>query len=108
VLTYTRWDQFYKKASCETMTRVGSDHCPIIVNIDDHRFQQQHSFRFEMAWLSQAGFREQVVASWQEIGGGKVQDFWKKIKAYTRRFCKGWGQIQIVKSKKRKRIYLVN
>jgi endonuclease/exonuclease/phosphatase family metal-dependent hydrolase len=32
VLTCTRWDRFYKKASCETLTRVGSDHCPIIVN----------------------------------------------------------------------------
>jgi hypothetical protein len=49
VLTYTRWDQFYKKASCETMTRVGSDHCPIIVNIDDHRFQ--HNIVSALRWL---------------------------------------------------------
>jgi hypothetical protein len=77
VLTCTRWDQFYKKASCETLTRVGSDHCPIIVNTDDHMFQQQHGFCLEMAWLSQGGFREQVVASWPERGDSKVQDFWK-------------------------------
>jgi endonuclease/exonuclease/phosphatase family metal-dependent hydrolase len=52
VFTCTRMDHYYKKASCETLTRVGSDHCPNIVNTDDHRFQQQHGFRFEMAWLS--------------------------------------------------------
>jgi hypothetical protein len=91
VLTCTTWDQFYKKASCETLTRVGSDHCPIIVNTDDHRFKQQHGFRFEMAWLSQRGFREQVVASWPERGDSTIQDFWKEIKVYTRRFCRGWG-----------------
>jgi hypothetical protein len=108
VLTYTRWDQFYKKASCETLTIVGSYHCPIIVNTDDYRFQQQHNFRFEIAWLSQVGFREQVIASWPVRGGSKIQDFWREIKTYTRRFCKGWGQIQIVKSKKRKRIYFIN
>jgi hypothetical protein len=84
-------DHYYKKASCETLTRVGSNHYPNIVNTDDHRFQQQHGFRFEMAWLSQGGFREQVVASWPERGEGKIQDFWREMKAYTRRFCKGWG-----------------
>jgi hypothetical protein len=103
VLTCTRWDQFYKKAPCETLTRVGLDHCPIIINTDDHRFQQQHSFLFEMDWLSQAGFKDQVIASWPGRGGNKIQDFWKEIKSYTRRFCKGWGLMQIVKSKKEKK-----
>jgi exonuclease III len=39
VLVCPRWEQWYRKASCETLTRVGSDHCPILVNTDDHRFK---------------------------------------------------------------------
>jgi hypothetical protein len=39
VLVCTRWDHFYKRVSCETLTRVGSDHCLLLVTSDDHRFQ---------------------------------------------------------------------
>jgi hypothetical protein len=49
VLVGPRWEQYYRKASCESLTRVGSDHSPIIVNTEDHRFKQQHSFCFEPA-----------------------------------------------------------
>jgi hypothetical protein len=35
VLICPRWD---RRASCESLTRVGSDHCPLIVNSDDQRF----------------------------------------------------------------------
>jgi hypothetical protein len=106
VFTCTRWDHFYKKASCETLTRVGSDHCPNVVNTDDHRFQQKHGFHFEMPWLLQREFREQVVASWPHRGGRNIQDFWREIKSYTRRFCKGWGLMQMVKLKRRRGIFL--
>jgi exonuclease III len=29
ILVCPRWDQFYMRASCESLTRVGSDHCPL-------------------------------------------------------------------------------
>jgi endonuclease/exonuclease/phosphatase family metal-dependent hydrolase len=32
VLVCPRWEHWYRKASCETLTRVGSDHYPILVN----------------------------------------------------------------------------
>jgi hypothetical protein len=103
VLMSPSWEQFYKRSSCETLTRVGSDHCPLLVCTDDHRFKQQHIFRFEMAWLTQEGFRERVVSSWPERGSKKVQDYWRELKYVTRRFCKGWGaniNSQIKKDKK--------
>jgi hypothetical protein len=88
VLMSPSWEQFYKRSSCETLTRVGSDHCPLLVITEDHRFKQHHYFRFEMAWLTQEGFRERVVANWPERGGKNVQDFWRELKTDTRRFCK--------------------
>jgi hypothetical protein len=91
VLMSPTWEHFYKRSSCDTLTRVGSDHCPLLVLTDDHRFKQQQCFRFEMAWLTQEGFRERVVASWPERRGKNIQDYWRELKAETRKFCKGWG-----------------
>jgi hypothetical protein len=91
VLVCTRWDQFYKRASCETLSRVGSDHCLLLVNSDDHRFQQHHCFRFDMAWMTQEGFKERVTTSWPERGEKPIQDYWRDLKTSTRKFCKGWG-----------------
>jgi hypothetical protein len=53
---------------------VGSYHCPLVVNIDDHKFKQQHSFSFEMAWLTQEGFRESLMANLPNKGGKNIQD----------------------------------
>jgi hypothetical protein len=74
VLICPRWDQFYKRVLCESTTRVGSYHCPLVVNIDDHKFKQQHSFSFEMAWLTQEGFRESLMANLPNRGGKNIQD----------------------------------
>jgi endonuclease/exonuclease/phosphatase family metal-dependent hydrolase len=38
VLTCVEWDLHYRNVSCETITRVGSDHSPILVNTSDNRF----------------------------------------------------------------------
>jgi hypothetical protein len=91
VLVCPRWDQWYKKASCETLTRVSSDHCPLIVNTEDHRFKHTHSFCFETAWLTQEGFRDLVISNWPKRDGQNIQDYWKEIKTATQIFCKGWG-----------------
>jgi hypothetical protein len=68
VLVSPSWEQFYKRSSCESLTRVGSEHCPILLTTDDHRFKQQNCFKFEMAWLTQEGFRERIIANWPERG----------------------------------------
>jgi hypothetical protein len=56
-----------------------------------------------MAWLTLEGFRERLVSSWPERGSKKVQDYWRELKYFTRRFCKGWRaniNSQIKKDKK--------
>lgn len=64
ILTCADWDLHYGRAVCESVTRVGSDHNPIIVNTSDDIFRQQHNFRFEMHWLEQQGFKEKVKDRW--------------------------------------------
>jgi hypothetical protein len=74
-----------------------------VVNTVDGRFKQQLNFRFETFWLEQQVFREAVINKWPERGESYKQDFWRDIKASTRKFCRGWGintQSQIKKDKK--------
>jgi hypothetical protein len=81
----------YRNTSCESITRVGLDHSPIIVNTSDTRFQHQKVFRFEMQCLEQRGFRERVMEKWPKRREGEnIQDFWRDIKVATRRFGRGW------------------
>jgi hypothetical protein len=56
-----------------------------------------------MQWLEQRCFRERVMEKWPiRREGGNVQDFWRDIKAATRRFGRGWRmnyQTQLKKDK---------
>jgi hypothetical protein len=80
------------EASCKSVTRVGSDHSPLVVNTLDDRFsQQRHNFSFQTSWLDQQGFKESVLGKWPMGGECAIQDFWREIKAATRKYCKGWG-----------------
>jgi hypothetical protein len=101
VLICPSWDQFYRRASCESLTRVGSDHCSLIVNTDD----QQHQFRFEMSYLTQARFRDLVLAAWPERGFKNIQDHWRELKAATRKFRKGWGANVISQKRETRKTY---
>jgi hypothetical protein len=61
------------------LTRIGSDHNPIPVEDGEGESKVKRGFVFETAWLSNEDFNTQLKIKWPERGGGKVQDFWKKI-----------------------------
>jgi hypothetical protein len=103
VLVCNIFNSHYGEASCESVTRVGSDHNPLVVNTLDGRFSQQRpNFSFQTSWLDQRGFKELVLGKWPMRGECAIQDFWRDIKAATRKYCKGWGantQSQLKKDK---------
>jgi exonuclease III len=105
VLVCPRWEQFYRRASCESLTRVGSDHNPIIVNTEDHRFKQHRSFRFEMAWLTQEGFCDTVIANWPERGIVRCRISGKRSRQQRGPFVKAGELIETAKSKKKRVSY---
>jgi hypothetical protein len=37
------------------------------------------------------GFKETVISKWPERGARPIQDYWREVKAATRKFCRGWG-----------------
>jgi hypothetical protein len=91
VFTSYDWDFNYPWATCEVLTRVGSDHNPLLVTIEDVRVSHPYVFIFEMAWFSHTEFIEKLLAKWPNRENEDIQDYWKRVKKHIRTFCKGWG-----------------
>lgn len=91
VFTSYDWDFHFPWATYEILTRVGSDHNPILVTTDDTRVSHPYTFKFEMAWFTHGDFQEKLLAKWPERGNEDIQDYCKRIKKHIRAFCKGWG-----------------
>ncbi|OQU88913.1 hypothetical protein SORBI_3002G120601, partial [Sorghum bicolor] len=85
------WEFAYPWATCEVLTRIGSDHNPLLVTTEDTRVNHPYIFRFEMAWFTDAEFQEKLVNRWPNRESEDIQDYWKRVKKHIRTFCKGWG-----------------
>lgn len=70
---------------------MGSNHYSLKVDTEDERLKQAKQFRFEVAWLTQEGFREKLKEKWPVRGGLEIQDYWRHIKSEIRKFYRGWG-----------------
>lgn len=92
VFTSFDWEFHYPWTTCESLTRVGSDHNPLLVIIEDVRVSHPYVFRFEMAWFTLPDFKDKLLAKWPEREYEEVQNYWKRVKKHIRTFCKGWGQ----------------
>lgn len=91
VFTSFDWDFLFHWATCESLTRVGSDHSPLLVNTEDVRVSHPFVFRHEMAWFTYADFQEKLLAKWPSRNTDNIQDYWRMIKKHIRTFSKGWG-----------------
>lgn len=89
------------------MTRVGSDHSPIILNTGEQEPPRASYFRFENHWLMQDSFKDMIIAKWQESKNRRPEhlyplDGWHGSLCYVRQHLKGWNRQQIGEQKKRK------
>ena len=66
VLVSPEWDLRCPLASLRAITRIGSDHVPLLLSSSDERPSIPPRFRFETFWLSQTGFVEAVGTRWVE------------------------------------------
>jgi hypothetical protein len=67
-----------------SLTRVGSDHSPILLDDGVESPQRRIIFRFEKAWMSNADFKRRIIEKWLARGDERVQDYWKKIKKISK------------------------
>jgi hypothetical protein len=72
------------KVKLKTLTRVGSNHCLMLLDDGTRNDQIKRWFRFEIAWLSQSEFRRKLTEKLSARRGESVQDFWKRLKKELR------------------------
>jgi hypothetical protein len=60
------WEIQFPLAIAQSLTRIGSDHNPLLVETDCEVNVRSSIFRFENAWLLQEGFAEWVVNKWPQ------------------------------------------
>lgn len=58
------WEEHFPLATARSLTRVGSDHNPLLVETNSGGNIRSSIFRFENAWLNQEGFKESVIQKW--------------------------------------------
>lgn len=60
------WEEHFPLVMARSLTRVGSDHNPLLVETESGGSIRSSIFRFENAWLNHEGFREWVIQKWPQ------------------------------------------
>jgi hypothetical protein len=89
VFVSKEWEQKISKVRLMTLTRVGSNHCPLLLDDGARNDQIKRGLRFEIAWLSQNEFRRKLIEKWPARRGESIQYFWKRLKKELRQLSKG-------------------
>ena len=71
-------------------TRVGSNHNPLIVCLEEELTHPPRYFRFDPMWLTQEGFKEWLIARWPLRIKANCLDHCHVISGKLRRGMKGW------------------
>lgn len=106
VFVTPKWEDKYPRGTARSLTRIGSDHAPILVDTGKHAAKKEYIFIFEMAWLTQEGFKEKMIQKWPERKEQNILDYWKKFIIDLRKFCRGWGRNFDCEVKKDKKLLL--
>ncbi|XP_073360311.1 uncharacterized protein [Aegilops tauschii subsp. strangulata] len=96
VLVSPEWELRCPLASLRAITRIGSDHVPLLLSSLDECPPSAPRFRFETFWLNQNGFVEAVHGRWLEARLASNRsisavDDWHFCAKRARQFMKGWG-----------------
>lgn len=97
----------YPLVTAQSITRLGSDHNPLVVEVGANRGVRSTIFRFEVAWTKQEGFREWVVSKWPAKQNMRSIDYWQKISGQLRNSLRGWNGNWGVDMKKRQQDLLL-
>lgn len=111
ILVSASWEMRFPLCNSISLTRVGSDHCPIVFETGDNVIRKQKRFFFEKKWFEQENFLEVVQEKWKEIGSKTPVniyslDNWNGRLVVLRQFLKGWGANTNGKFRKEKWVIL--
>jgi len=58
------WEAHFLLVSAHSITRIGSDHNPLLVEVDTFKDIRSKKFRFEAAWVREEGLRQWMLSKW--------------------------------------------
>jgi len=64
VLATTNFEAFYPSANIKGISRLGSDHVPLVINFGTSHERKHYLFRFEKWWLEQEDICHVIEISW--------------------------------------------
>lgn len=94
------WDAKFPTRSLMAETRLGSDHCPLILHSGEEIRRQPKHFFFERQWLIQPGFAERMTKIWEEARANRPHrygplcdalDEWQHCIRRSHHHLRGWG-----------------
>ena len=90
VLVSAGWELLYHLTVVQSLTRIGSDHCPILVElIPAGDIHLKRGFRFDRAWLGQADFNQWLIENWPKRKKQNILDHWNCQGTILRRKMRG-------------------
>ncbi|KAE8778729.1 retrotransposon protein [Hordeum vulgare] len=96
VFVSAQWEVMFPLCGLKAVTRIGSDHTPLIFSTGDGSPPRARRFHFETFWLEQPGFCERVRDCWRLSASSTprvfcVVDVWHHFAKLARQSMKGWG-----------------
>ena len=73
VLVSVEWEVEYPLCSLRAITRIGSDHTPLLLSSGGGPPPRSNRFHFVNFWLSQPGFSEAVRARWAAAAAAPLE-----------------------------------
>lgn len=94
-LVSPEWEQHFPLCHASCLTRLGSDHAPIMLHNGEGMQVKSRQFHFGKHWFLQEGFKALVIQKRGEfylsMGAGNSLDNWQDCVRKMRKFLKGWG-----------------
>lgn len=87
------WDTLFPLVNVQKLSRLVSDHNPLILDTMEEREPCHKSFRFETSWIGGEDFLEKVEKIWNEpiVAKDSLDVMQKKLKKVSK-YLKGWGR----------------
>ncbi|KAH0990014.1 hypothetical protein GBA52_001497 [Prunus armeniaca] len=99
-LVNTNWMEVWPNSRVVHMPRVGSDHCPLILECVPPSNRARRLFKFELAWAENPECVEIVNRGWREGRGRSLAIKWRSSLNSCRRHLIAWSKSHFPNNKK--------
>uniref|UniRef100_C6JRP7 Reverse transcriptase domain-containing protein n=1 Tax=Sorghum bicolor TaxID=4558 RepID=C6JRP7_SORBI len=108
ILVSTSWEMYYPTCFAWVKARVGSDHCPLVINTGEDGDSKPRYFFFDEQWLKREGFHSMVHNRWLYFRDDLRYslDRWQGCLQFMRKYLRGWN-LQLLGEQKREKANMI-